>query len=198
MSYNKVANVYDSYHPWWYLLEDKITLDRIKLHGDILDIGCGSGTLLEMTPILSQNYTGIDPSKEMLAKAREKHPGYTFIESYAQSFMPAGRYDTAVLFFGTASYLTFNEIKSCLRFLREDGTLYFHLYGKGRDWDSPTAKLDKELNDIQTWNEDVKLPCYNINPFHFLRPLKIRLGFEWQFLPKRCYAWSLYSIQKRR
>ncbi len=45
----------------------------------VLDVGCGTGLLLELCPgISSQSYLGIDTSPRMLEVARRKHPGYCF------------------------------------------------------------------------------------------------------------------------
>lgn len=44
----------------------------------VLDVGCGTGFLLDQVPLSAYQYVGIDPSYEMLQLARQKWPGYPF------------------------------------------------------------------------------------------------------------------------
>lgn len=198
MSYDKIAEIYDEYHPWWYDKEDEISYSKMEIKGRVLDMGCGTGTpLLNNICIQPSNYIGVDISLDMVELAQKYHPEYTFYwASAAENYSELEPFDTILLLFGTASYLTIEQIFSFKKYLSPGGKIYFHLYGRGRDQNSPTAELDKINNNIKTWNTDINLPCYNINPFNFLRRLGLSLGFTWQFLPKRFYAWSLYTIQK--
>lgn len=58
--------------------------------GKVIDIGCGYGRLCDA--FAPKDYLGVDINRELLAKARELHPGYRF--------MPSKRWqaDTAVLY----------------------------------------------------------------------------------------------------
>jgi len=45
---------------------------RAKFETSVLDLGCGTGLLLSLRPVLHKTYYGIDISKEMLKKAKKK------------------------------------------------------------------------------------------------------------------------------
>jgi SAM-dependent methyltransferase len=58
----------------YYLNEDRLLTNMIgKLNGSVLDIGCGTGFLLDYINI--EDYHGIDPSPAMLMNLVKKHPG---------------------------------------------------------------------------------------------------------------------------
>ena len=59
--------------------EISLILPYINDNTHVLDIGCGSGRLLEYASI--QHYTGIDNSKELLNIARNTYPTKHFIEA---------------------------------------------------------------------------------------------------------------------
>lgn len=44
----------------------------------VLDVGCGTGFLLDQVPLSAYQYVGIDSSYKMLQLARQKWPGYPF------------------------------------------------------------------------------------------------------------------------
>ena len=71
--------------------------------GTLLDIGCGTGLELEAVyrRFPEAEVTGIDLSGDMLAKAREKFAGKSFLGIQADYFahpLPAGAYDAALSF----------------------------------------------------------------------------------------------------
>jgi trans-aconitate 2-methyltransferase len=70
---------------------------QIKLNNParIIDLGCGPGN---STAQLNKRWpqarlTGLDSSREMLAQARQKHPGWTWIESSIERWTPDAPYD---------------------------------------------------------------------------------------------------------
>lgn len=69
----------------------------------ILDIGCGTGMILNHIDIDPDMYLGIDPSWLMIRLAKEKHPDHTFqvnkLETYHKKF------DMAVSLFGSMNYV---------------------------------------------------------------------------------------------
>jgi len=96
--------------------------------GSVLDIGCGSGLLLDY--ISPAQYTGIDPSGGMLDLLKAKHPRYTedVIKTHFETFFD-GIYDTIVALFGAASYIhpsTLSRIETML----EPGGKYLLMFYK--------------------------------------------------------------------
>lgn len=84
--YSAVAPVYDALSPIWrdWLYRDALgALDAaivaaLSSGGDVLDLGCGTGALLERLLALGVpfgTYTGLDASSAMLARARAKLGG---------------------------------------------------------------------------------------------------------------------------
>lgn len=69
----------------------------------VLDIGCGTGMILNHIDIDPDMYLGIDPSWLMIRLAKEKHPDHTFqvnkLETYHKKF------DMAVSLFGSMNYV---------------------------------------------------------------------------------------------
>lgn len=77
--------------------------------GSVLDVGCGTGLLLDMCTIQPQWYMGIDVSDQMLAVARQKHGCSTFAKASMQdmvSVVGSNRWQNAIYLFGSLSYST--------------------------------------------------------------------------------------------
>ncbi len=51
-----------------------------------LDLGCGTADLYDFITSKGYDYVGLDFSKDMLVRAKEKHPGVTFIEADASNY----------------------------------------------------------------------------------------------------------------
>lgn len=93
--YDIVANSYDeSYDHQVFQTEDRIINKMIKplleSPGMILDVGCGTGYLLDHFSIRPDVYTGIDISKNMLNIAHKKYPSHAF---YKIDMMDISDYD---------------------------------------------------------------------------------------------------------
>ncbi|MDR2901613.1 MAG: class I SAM-dependent methyltransferase [Lactobacillales bacterium] len=72
-------------------------LDMIKPPARILDIGCGPGNNAAYLSALGYTVVGVDLSENMLALARQKSPGTTFIkQDIAHLDFPESSFDHAV------------------------------------------------------------------------------------------------------
>ena len=56
--------------PFWLLLTSRYLAPGCK----VLDLGCGSGLLLELLALQPEDYIGIDPSEKMLEELQRKFP----------------------------------------------------------------------------------------------------------------------------
>jgi SAM-dependent methyltransferase len=119
-----LAARYDELRPddanWWELLE------RVVQEGDlrgrrVLDVGCGTG---RQAAALAERYTakvwGIDPSREMLAKARERAPRGVGIKLARAEQLPfsAGWFERALMWLSVHLVdrpRAFTEIQRVLR-----------------------------------------------------------------------------------
>jgi predicted TPR repeat methyltransferase len=80
-TYNELAEKYDTmYKDPVCLAEDKALFDyltrQVPLFKSVLDLGCGTGLLLENLMIAANNYVGLDPSDKSIDIARKKFPLY--------------------------------------------------------------------------------------------------------------------------
>lgn len=64
-------------------------LDDYAKEGDrVLDFGCGNGRLLEILENKKIEYVGVDVSRELIEKAKEKYPKFEFSKIEAQESLP--------------------------------------------------------------------------------------------------------------
>lgn len=78
-AYNKGFSFVPSYG------ETVLKLLTVEPGRNVVDLGCGTGTLTVRLKGLGYNVTGIDASEEMLAAAQEAHPGIPFERGDATS-----------------------------------------------------------------------------------------------------------------
>lgn len=109
-AFDEVADAYDD------LYRDKVSriedmLVGAALHNQpvpVLDIGCGTGLLLDLANIPPDGYLGIDISHRMVERARKKHPDYTFkvmdLGDLAR-VSPDRRFNTIAALYGPLSYM---------------------------------------------------------------------------------------------
>lgn len=72
--------------------------DQLKPRSRILDLGCGTGLpITKLLVALGMNVTGVDRSRELLAKAKVHVPEATFILAEMESYEPDGNFDAAVI-----------------------------------------------------------------------------------------------------
>lgn len=69
--------------------ESLVSLLQPQPGEQIMDWGCGTGDLAAVIAEQGALVTGIDASAEMIAKARLKHPGLTFVLADGQSYVAA-------------------------------------------------------------------------------------------------------------
>ncbi len=108
---------------------------EISTGTDILDIGCGTGSLVDFRfrDIRPERYVGIDPSRGMLGVFRDKHPEFhdrlirTSFEDYWPK--PNQRFDLVVGLFGVASHIGEPDLLSKkIRWLLRPGGIAVLMY----------------------------------------------------------------------
>ncbi|MEV0349933.1 class I SAM-dependent methyltransferase [Nonomuraea sp. NPDC050680] len=95
--------------------------------GDALDVGCGDGLLARKLTVRAKRVTGIDNSRQMIARARELATGYqdlTFVEGdFLTADLPAAGYDF-ICSVSTIHHMNFEAALTRMRqMLRPGGTL---------------------------------------------------------------------------
>lgn len=117
-------------------------VERCKggLPPDVLDLGCGTGLVLEKlreTPpvIRYTGYTGLDVSPEMITRAQAKFPGFRFLigdmDLLAHQFAPAS-FDLIVSTYGALSYCAHPRpaIAAMARLLRPGGRVLVQAFSR--------------------------------------------------------------------
>lgn len=122
-----------------FLAEDDVLFAYMRKLGfgergkRVLDIGCGTGLALERMEWAADQYIGVDISKGMLTKAREKFPRHMFKVGDAAGMVaiPTASVDLVVSTYGSLSYVP--QIGAALsevhRTLRPGGRFFLMLFG---------------------------------------------------------------------
>jgi len=130
-NYDKVASAYDQlFSDEDSLKENKEIISKLSLNGSVLDIGCGTGLLLDTASVKRENYLGIDPSLKMLERLNEKHPGYKVINSYFEDFALEG-YDNIIGLFGVMNYIKPETLWRIREKVTANGNYFLMFYKPG-------------------------------------------------------------------
>ncbi len=108
--------------------------------GRVLDVGCGTGFLLEIEDIWAERYLGVDLSQEMLEVARKKFPQHTFERQDMGSLgYPSGSFDSVVALW-SLSYAAdpIQAAEELTRMLKPGGSLFVVVYAQ---WESDSSPL---------------------------------------------------------
>jgi SAM-dependent methyltransferase len=136
------ARLYDAQNQWGR--SEEFYLSLVREAGDVLDVGCGTGTLLARARRDGHpgRLVGLDPGEGMLAVAREKDPSVEWVEGT----LAPGAYDAEfdlVTMTGHAfqELRTDKEVLATLRGMRDAvrpaGRVAFETRNPGaREWES--------------------------------------------------------------
>lgn len=112
-AYDRLAERYDTlYRSRACRVENKLVARWLAdLQEPVLDVGCGTGLLLELRPELS-DYTGLDISPRMLEVARRNHPGRRWIEHDLNEDQPieGGPFRSVVALFQSWNHVLAPEV----------------------------------------------------------------------------------------
>jgi SAM-dependent methyltransferase len=125
--YDSLAEHYDdNYDKPEYRQEDQEIIDIIGKCESLVDIGCGTGMILDY--LSPRSYIGLDPSKGMIAQARQKHPDRLFINSTLNDFYNSYEYEKVISLFGTPTYFKCDYRERIDRMLKPSGEAYLMHY----------------------------------------------------------------------
>jgi SAM-dependent methyltransferase len=104
--YDKIADRYDSLYQDRISKSQDLTIKMCleKIQGPTLDIGCGTGLLLDLINISPKEYLGIDPSEKMLNIHHRKHPEYQ-LENIPMEQFRGGGFVNIISLYGSISYI---------------------------------------------------------------------------------------------
>lgn len=136
-------------------------LPHIMASGDVLDIGCGTGTLLEEARAAGHTgrLTGIDPAEGMMEIARAK-PGIDWVCGFLEAQDWEDRFDLAVMTGHAFQVLIEDEVIAAFlaavhTALKPGGRFAFETRNPGaRAWESWTGNKAKTISvDNQTYTD---------------------------------------------
>lgn len=133
--YDRLAKNYDTFARWFFPIGDvgrEKVIDGLD-SGSILDVACGTGSLLEKAHPAGLISFGIDTSQGMLMEAKKKVPGVNLVQAsfYALPFSE-GAFD-AVVETNAVSGADIDAkivLSEMLRVCRTDGVVRLGDYGK--------------------------------------------------------------------
>ncbi len=138
-----------------HMLEDA---DSRRVDGRVLDIGCGTGLLLEQLPVDPLRYLGVDVSRGMIDVAREKFPRHRFGLQDCQALIEAT--DSCATVFGLFGVLslaskerTYREVR---RVLAPGGTFVLMGYAAGHQV-RDLAELGVTLPRLTFFGDDAEV-----------------------------------------
>lgn len=96
-----------------------------SLHGNVLDVACGTGDMCVELARRCYTVTGVDISEEMLAVARQKTASATFHLGNAEALPFAdGEFDAVTCAFGVRNFVHLEQgLNEMLRVLKPGGTM---------------------------------------------------------------------------
>jgi len=135
-AYDDLAEAYDDFHTDGKSLAENRRIGRylsklIEPRDTVVDLGCGTGLLLDLVDLPPERYVGVDISAKMLTAARDKHPGYRFVEGNLEipiEPLAGARFDLAISLFGSPSYCQLAPVADNVRGLLKPGGRYFLMY----------------------------------------------------------------------
>ncbi len=192
--YNYFSNLYDEltdemdYTPW---------LDIVQKYnkGTILDVGCGSGTLLMYLNQLGFKCMGLDLSCDMLELARKKfimnHLDIKLYEANMIDFK-LDKVDTITCFFDTINHLSndtevLDSINNMFNHLNDGGYLIFDAFTKEKMEDIDNEEF---VFDEATYHATWKMSSTNTNIIH---NLEFKIGKD---IIKEEYIETFFDIKK--
>lgn len=107
--YDQEALSYEArYVSAMHLVEDQIISELLRTELSpgrrVLDVGCGTGCVIDWSEVSAADYLGVDVSKEMLAQARAKHPRHIFRHGDCRDG-GLGQFDVVTAIYGQVNYI---------------------------------------------------------------------------------------------
>ena len=154
----QIAEIYDLANPWSEDLDFYLSLAEAR-PCNILDLGCGTGTLCVAFAQRGHRVTGVDPAAAMLAVARSKAhtEQIEWVESSAQTYRSQRRFDLIVMT-GHAFQILLSDadalaaLETMRNHLKPDGRVAFETRNPRHGWAEEWAArppLQRTLRDQQ-------------------------------------------------
>lgn len=131
--YNRIADCYDNLFatPEAHAENEALAVLLDYGGGTLLDIGCGTGLLLDYVKVRPSNYFGVDPSEGMLARLLERHPLMSPMCATFEEFLEANAdaaFDHIVSWFGAPNYVEARALRRVPELLAAGGRYQLVFY----------------------------------------------------------------------
>jgi len=154
--YNEIASLYDEFIPdFWgakHLFLDDYFINGTK-NINLLDLGCGTGKLLEYYNDYIDYYIGVDHSDKMLNQALMKYTNHIFINDDISNYQNKEyKFDIIASLYDTINHLLSKTLWEKLFFnvsemLQDDGVFIFDVCTKNdleKNWPDHINIIDKQ------------------------------------------------------
>ena len=108
MQYDRLADMYDDImqdYSWCEGFLRSVIAERLQDPGYLLEVGCGTGRILELIAPLFKRSVGVDLTPEMLDHARERLPASEFYEQDMVYLDVPGKFDLIICLYDTMNHL---------------------------------------------------------------------------------------------
>lgn len=176
------------YNPWINIVKE--------FEGNVLDVGCGSGSLLIYLNNLGYNCMGLDLSNSMLELARKKfimnHLNIPLINDNMITFKLENKFDIITSFFDTFNHLTnendvLNSLINMSNHLTDNGVMIIDLFTKEKMEDINNEEFEfDEFTYYAKW-------LMNSTDTNIIHNLEFKVGDE---VINEEYVETYYDIKK--
>lgn len=172
---------------------EQLLLRHLQKGAQILDIGCGTGQILQQLLIKGYQVTGLDASEGMLHYARQNAPEGQFIQTDAGFFNLPPTFDAVVSTNAALNhFLNLQELtkvfQNVYETLLENGLFFFDMdmeeYYQSERWKG--AIVDGDVKEEYAWafagsyNPENKIGQYQMTTFQLLKGEWQRSDSNWQ------------------
>lgn len=206
MSYNQFAWYYDSlmepqfYVDYFHYIQTKASLE------DVLELGCGTGTMAIMIKDIINSYQGVDLSSDMIEIAKKDcHVNHmTFEVADMTKFKTNKTFDTILCLCDSLNYVLEFEnqirvLKNCFECLKPGGTLIFDIHSQHKIQQTFHDYFEEEENEDFYFYWSVKqTDTYQITHYVVIEDLNEDVRMEEKHIqesfPKAWYENALHEM----
>lgn len=138
MPYDLIAEEYDGQHndPETVRINEGVLRHIGSLESKrVLDVGCGTGWLLDQCPnLVPEQYVGIEPSEGMLRKLVSKHPTFwnRLLVVKFEDYYPLEKFDVVLMLNGVGAYLMETDLQKLPMMLNPGGEFVVMTFNEHR------------------------------------------------------------------